>query len=228
VKPVAAIRHGHDIPLGYLGDVLDAASIPVLEVPLFAGAGLPDLDDVSAVVCLGGEMGAYDEAIYPYLRDEKAMIRDAARRQMPVLGVCLGGQLAAAALGGRAFLAAEPEVGVTTVTLTDDGAADPVTRQLDGPVLVWHQDTWELPSGAVELARSATNPMAFRLGSVLGIQPHPEASPEIVRGWAAAHPSWLDERGFDAVALLDAVEHHREASRVVADAFFGAWVTQLT
>lgn len=227
MKPVVVLRHGHDIPLGYLGDVLAEAAVPVLEVPLFAGAGPPDLDDVSAVVSLGGVMGAYDEAIHPYLRDEKAMVREAAHRQMSVLGICLGGQLAAAALGGRAFLAAAPEVAVTTVTLTDAGAADPVARHLDGPVLVWHQDTWELPPGAVELGRTAAHPMAFRLGTVLGIQPHPEASPEIAGEWAAAHPSWLTERGFDVAEVLDAVERHREASHRVANALFGAWVTQL-
>jgi GMP synthase (glutamine-hydrolysing) len=227
MKPVAAIRHGHDIPLGYLGDVLAEAALPVVEVPLFSGAALPDVDDVSAVVCLGGVMGAYDEATYPYLRDEKELVREAARRQMPVLGICLGSQLAAEALGGRAFVATEPEVGVTTVTLTPEGENDPVAKHLDGPVLVWHQDTWELPPGAVELARSATNPMAFRLGSVVGVQPHPEASPEIATEWAEAHPSWLEARGFDVASLLGALEQHRAASRRVASAFFGAWVAQL-
>jgi GMP synthase (glutamine-hydrolysing) len=227
VLPVAALRHGHDIPLGYLGDVLDEAAVPVLEVPLYAGAALPALDTVSAVVSLGGVMGAYDHTTYPYLGDEKDLIREAYRRDMPVLGVCLGGQLAADALGGRAYLAPAPEVGLTEVELTAAGVADPIARHLDGPTLVWHQDTWELPPGAVELARSDSYPMAFRSGSVLGIQPHPEASPEIAARWVAASPGWLEERGFDEAALLDELERSRDACRRVASAFFGAWVAAL-
>jgi GMP synthase (glutamine-hydrolysing) len=227
MKPVAALRHGHNIPLGYLGDVLDEAAVPVLEVPLYSGATTPSLDEVSAVVVLGGAMGAYEEAAYPYLRDEKEMVREAARRRMPVLGVCLGGQLAADALGGRAFVAPEPEVGLTTVELTAEGKADPVAAHLDGPVLVWHQDTWELPPGAVELARSDRYPMAFRHGSILGIQPHPEASPEIATRWADAHPDWLEDLGFDAADVLGVLEEQRDASRRVAEAFFGAWVESL-
>jgi GMP synthase (glutamine-hydrolysing) len=227
MKQIAVLRHGHNIPLGHLGDVLGATGLAVLEVPLYSGAALPDLDTVSAVVVLGGKMGAYDEAIYPYLRDEKDLVREAARRQMPVLGVCLGGQLAADALGGEAFLAPEPEVEVLTVTLTDEGKEDPVARHLDGPVLVWHQDTWDLPPGATELARSPKYPMAFRLGTVLGIQPHPEASPEIAKAWADASPDWLADRGFDAAAVLGSVEEQRHASHLVAEAFFGAWVESL-
>ncbi len=227
MKPIAVLRHGHDIPLGRLGDVLDAAAMAVIEVPLYSGATIPELDALSAVVVLGGKMGAYDEAIYPYLRDEKELVREAARRQMPVLGVCLGGQLAADALGGEAFLAPQPEVEVLEVTLTDAGREDPVARHLDGPVLVWHQDTWEPPPAATELARSPRYPMAFRLGTVLGIQPHPEASPEIAKGWVDSHPDWLADHGFDGEMLLGSVEKQRHASRLVAEAFFGAWVESL-
>lgn len=227
MEPIAVLRHGHDIPLGYLGDVLAAAAVPALEVPLYSGAPLPDLDEVSAVVILGGVMGAYDEDRYPFLRDEKVLVREAARRQMPVLGVCLGGQLAADALGGRAYLAPEPEVGLTTVSFTPAGEADPVARRLDGPVFVWHQDTWELPEGAVELAHTDRYPMAFRLGTVLGIQPHPEASPEIVKGWMDGSPGWLEERGFDSGSLLEELEEHREDCRRVAESFFEAWVGEL-
>ena len=227
MKPVAVLRHGHSIPAGYLGDVLADAGLPVLDVPLYSGAELPDLDDVSAVVILGGKMGAYEEGTYPFLAAEKELVREAARREMPLLGVCLGGQLAADALGGRAFLAPAPEVEVLTVSLTAEGEADPVARHLDGPALVWHQDTWETPEGAIELARTGNYPAAFRMGSVLGIQPHPEASPEIVKAWAAESPEWLDDRGFDADALITATEEQRDASRVVAEAFFGAWVESL-
>jgi GMP synthase-like glutamine amidotransferase len=227
MKPVLVSTHGHNIPPGYLGDVLAEAATPVLNVPLWAGAALPSLDDVSAVVVLGGKMGAYEDSTYPYLRDEKDLIREAARREMPVLGVCLGGQLAAAALGGRAFLAPQAEVDVIDVSLTDAGKADPVAQHLSGPVLVWHQDTWELPADAVELGRSEHYPMAFRLGSVLGIQPHPEASPEIAKGWAEAHPQWLADRGLDAGELMGRLEEQRDASRRAAEAFFGAWVNEL-
>ncbi len=202
MKPVALLRHGPTIGPGYLGEVLADRGIPAVTVALYSGAPLPDPEDVSAVVSLGGLMGAYEEDRYPYLTAEKAYLRGAVGAGLPVLGICLGCQLLAATLGGRAFRAASAEVAVASIELTAAGRADPVTIHLDGPVLVWHQDTWEPPSGAVVLARTDGYPQAFRLGSALGLQPHPEASPEITAEWiATGGREWLAERGFDSTPL---------------------------
>ena len=225
VDPILVLRHGADIPAGLLGEVLADAGVAVETVPLYAGAGLPDHLGFAAVVSLGGVMGAYDDGAYPFLRDEKRFLAEAVRHDVPVLGICLGSQLLADALGGKAFLADRPEIGMIEVTLTDEGAADPVVSGLRGPVLAWHQDTWDPPPDAALLAVGDDYPQAFRSGTALGIQPHPEATPAILASWIEAH----DGRQFaaaevDAAALLADAEAHGEASAKMARELFAAWL----
>ena len=227
MEPVLVLRHGADIPAGYLGDVLADAGAPVVTASLHAGSAVPDHLDWSAVVSLGGEMGAYQEDRYPYLAAEKAFLRKAADAGLPVLGVCLGCQLLADALGGRAYRAPLVEMGVLTPELTPAGAADPVIGRLDGPVLIWHQDTWETPPGAELLARTDRHPMAFRRGSVVAMQPHPEVSPEILAGWLEIAPArHFEEAGMTPAELLAAVEGQREEGEALARRLFGAWVEE--
>ncbi len=228
MQPVLVLRHGPDVPAGYLGDALDAAGVPVATAALDSGAEVPDHVDWSGVVSLGGEMGAYDEGRYPFLAAEKSFLRKAADAGVPVLGICLGCQLLADALGGRAFRAPVIELGYFPVRLTAAGETDPVVSCLTGPTLVWHQDTWELPPGAELLAESDRYPQAFRLGEVVGIQPHPEASPDITRRWAATEG--LDHFAHAGVAkdqLLASHESHRAEGEATAARLFGAWVESL-
>jgi GMP synthase (glutamine-hydrolysing) len=145
-------------------------------------------------VVLGGEMGVGDAARWPHLHATMALIRHAARRAAPVLGICLGAQLAAEALGGRAYPGpAGLEVGWVEVELTPEGRADPVVGALlDGdpaaPALVfqWHQDTYDPPPGATLLGSGDRyRQQAFRLGSVVGVQFHPEVDAPTVATWYA-------------------------------------------
>ncbi len=225
MKPIAVLRHGADIPAGYLGDALAAAGVPVETVPLYAGARLPEVADVAAVVSLGGVMGAYETDRYPFLAAEKGFLSEAVEAGLPVLGVCLGCQLLADALGGRAYRAPEIELGYIEVRRTDAGAADPVVRELDGPTLVWHQDTWDLPPGAELLAETDAYPQAFRAGAALGIQPHPEATPAIVRVWAATEGlDHFDRAGVDRDELLAVVGAGESAAAAMAKRLFGGWL----
>ncbi len=225
VKPVLVLRHGADIPPGYLGDVLAASGRPVETVPLYAGARVPDGFDYSAVVSLGGVMGAYDVDRYPYLAAEKRYLADAVRRDIPVLGICLGCQLLADALGGRAYRAPAVELGFIELVLSAAGARDPVVAAFDAPTLVWHQDTWDPPPDAAVLARTDRYLQAFRSGSALGIQPHPEATPEIVKAWVEAHDgSHFDEAGIDPSDLLAAAEAARDVGAAMATRLFEAWL----
>ncbi len=226
MKPIAVLRHGADIPAGYLGDTLAAAGVAVETVPLDAGAPLPALADVAAVVSLGGVMGAYDTDRYPFLEGEKRFLRDAVDAGMPVLGVCLGCQLLADVLGGAAYRADAIELGYLEVRRTSAGASDPVVRELDGPTLVWHQDTWDLPPGAELLAETEAYPQAFRLGNALGIQPHPEATPDIARAWAATEGlDHFERAGVDREELLAAMDAGAAAAAAMAKRLFGAWLT---
>ncbi len=225
MDPVLVLRHGPNIPAGRLGEVLAEAAVPVATVALDAGGELPDRFDWAAVVSLGGVMGAYQEDRYPFLVAEKRFLRAAAAEGLPVLGICLGCQLLADALGGRAFKADAVEMGVFAPELSEAGRADPVVGRLAGPVLVWHEDTWEPPPGAEVLASSPAHPQAFRRGDVIGIQPHPEVTPEIVAGWVLQAPAHhFEEAGLAPEELLDRVATHDEDSERVARDVFGAWV----
>lgn len=223
--PIAVLRHGPDIPAGLLGDALAAAGVPVETVPLYAGAPLPAVGECAAVVSLGGVMGAYDADRYPFLDAERRFLREAVDAGLPVLGICLGCQLLADALGGRAYRAPQIELGYLEVRRTAAGAVDPVVGELDGPTLVWHQDTWDLPPGAELLAETDAYPQAFRLGTAVGIQPHPEATPEIARRWAATEGlDHFERAGVEAERLLGAMNAGEPAAAAMAKRLFGGWL----
>ena len=189
---VLVLQHDDGCPPARLGRVLDAAGLPWELVALDRGDRLPGLGPWRGIVSLGGRMGAYDTAEFPFLAAEARLLAEADRAGVPVLGLCLGGQLLAAALGGRAHLGPRPEIGYRPVRLTAAGRADPVLRHLDGPVLSWHQDTFELPPGAELLASSDAYPHAFRRGASVGLQFHPEADRAVLG-------TWLDDAGPDGV-----------------------------
>ncbi len=222
VQPIVILEHGADIPPGLLGDALAAAGVPAERVPLHAGAALPAVDECGAVVSLGGVMGAYDDDRYPFLAEEKGFLAQAVGAGVPVLGICLGCQLLADALGGRAYLAPEIELGYLAVDVVGD---DPVVRELDRPTLVWHQDTWDLPPGATLLASTDRYPQAFRKGSALGLQPHPEATPAIARGWAATEGlDHFARAGIDRAHLLADMEAGAEEGAAMAKRLFLSWL----
>ncbi len=141
---------------------------------------------VAAVVAMGGPMGAYETERFPWLVEEQAFLGEAVAAGVPVLGVCLGAQLLARALGGRVRPGQAPEVGVAEVALTEAGRQDPVLGNLPErfEVLHFHGDTFTLPEGAVHLAASSTyRNQAFRVGPAYGLQFHLEAPPSLVATW---------------------------------------------
>jgi GMP synthase (glutamine-hydrolysing) len=227
---VLVLRHGDDIPLGLLGDAIAAGGLDVEEVWLHDGDDLPALDGYAALVVLGGEMGVYDTDHHHWLVGEKEIIRDAHERGLPMIGICLGSQLFADALGGTAYLADEhPEIEVLAPELTVEGRTDPVLRHFDRPVVAFHQDTFELPPGGTLLARSDRFKHAFRLGSALAIQAHPEATVDIVADWMS-HPgaqALAARAGVVSEELLDSVRRAEPVQREMARRLFGAWVDEV-
>lgn len=148
---------------------------------------LPAPDEVGGLVVMGGPMSVYDAASFPSLDSELALLGAMVERKRPVLGVCLGAQLLAAAMGARVYRGTAPEIGFGTVTLTAAGRADPVLGAWGDvvPVFHWHGDTFELPVGAVHLAASdAYRQQAFRAGPVYGFQFHVEVDRALVEAWA--------------------------------------------
>lgn len=156
-----------------------------------ASDGVPqELDGFDGVVCMGGEMGAHDDADHPWLAAVRWLLAKAVARRLPVLGVCLGGQLLAAATGGVVRRATGgPEAGTLLIAKRDVAAHDPLFAQLPltPDVIQFHYDEiHQLPPGAVLLASSPRYPnQAFRVGTAgYGLQCHIETSPATVLSWA--------------------------------------------
>lgn len=192
---VLVIQNDATCPAALVGEWLleDGLSLRIVEA--FAGDPVPDRvpRDVDAVLALGGTTGANDDDDSAWLPAERAMLRDATESGVPVLGLCLGGQLLAVATGGRVEVADITEIGVSEVSRTLDGLGDAVIGSaipVSGatvPAAQWHLDHISaLPDGAVLLmTNAACHVQAFRLGeSAYGLQMHPEVTPGIVQEWA--------------------------------------------
>jgi GMP synthase (glutamine-hydrolysing) len=207
-----------------LDEVLDSRGAEVVRYRLDQGSAVPATTAFDAVIVLGGAMGAYDTVDHPWLEDEKAWLQRLTASGIPVLGICLGCQLLADGLGGRAFLSPQaPEAGVVKLELTAAGRADPVVRHAGTKVLSLHQDTFELPSGATLLAVSADYPQAFRYESVLAIQFHPDADAALGVEWAKEMAPFLNRAGVELVDyqrdLEDAEPYLAQTSRRIFQAF---------
>jgi GMP synthase (glutamine-hydrolysing) len=183
------VQHEPSCPPGLLAPAAAAAGVElqVVEAP---GQPVPAaLDGADGLVVLGGAMDADETDAYPHLATTMDLVRDAAARSAPTLGICLGAQLAAAALGGRAYPGpAGEELGWTKLQLTGAGRADPVTGALREPaeLFEWHHDVVDPPPGATLLATGGLYPaQAFRLGSVVAVQFHPEVDEPLLAGWWA-------------------------------------------
>ena len=172
-----------------IGDWAGARGHTLEVTPLYDGVRPPDPSAFDWLVIMGGPMSVGDEAEYPWLMTEKDLIRRAVAAGRTLVGVCLGAQLIAEVLGGRVYRNREKEIGWMPIELTEAGRASPVTGFLPPtlPVFHWHGDTFELPPGAVHLARSAAcEHQAFLYdGRVLGLQFHLESTEQSVAGICA-------------------------------------------
>jgi GMP synthase (glutamine-hydrolysing) len=224
------VQNESECPAGYLGDALDRRGIEWTVVRLYEGDRLPGVREVAGVAALGGAMGAYDEEEYPFLIDEKRFLAECTAAGVPVLGVCLGCQLLADALGGRAYLADAAEVTLDPIEPTREGGREPIVAAFDGrPVIRFHRDTFDLPAGATLLASAGGLTQAFRMGSAVGIQPHPEITPAILAGWLAdgdARQMTL-EAGTDPDELVATFAAAEAGVEATAAAVFDAWINEV-
>jgi len=197
----------HEGP-GLLTDVLADAGVETRVLRLDHGDELPTPGDLGGLVVMGGAMGVHDVDEFPWLETERRWIAEAVRSDVPVLGVCLGAQQLAAALGASVTTGPAPEIGVGEVELTVEGRADPVLGPEGERVQVvhWHGDTFDIPPGAVHLASGARySNQAFRYGSVAyGLQFHVELDDAMAAAWAPELPVGvtLDIEGRRAVEAV--------------------------
>jgi len=205
---VLGVRHPGGGTCGLLAERCEAGGHELVEWMPGAGEPIPAAPAAfDAVAVFGGGMNVRDVERLPWMRAEVELLREALQARTPALGVCLGAQLLASAAGAEIRRSPSPEIGWFDVERTPAGAGDPLLGRLPGRFLAyeWHSYAFALPAGAVELARSAACPQAFRLGDrAWGVQFHPEVGPEIVEEWALDYRSDPDAiaMGFDPPAHI--------------------------
>jgi GMP synthase-like glutamine amidotransferase len=186
---VLSIVHGDEARTELFAPFVRASGHELEEWSLAWGPPLPrPLDDYEAVMVFGGAMHADQDDRHPWLREENMLLEQLLDRHVPMLGVCLGAQLLAKAAHASVYAASEPEIGWHEVELTDEAAEDPVFSKLPQrfSAFQWHYYTYDVPAGAVELARSNVCTQAFRLGdAVWGVQFHPEVTEPQISTWLA-------------------------------------------
>jgi GMP synthase (glutamine-hydrolysing) len=233
-RPLLVLQHSACEPPGVYEDELIERGIELRRVIVGEGERLPDWRGHAGLLVMGGAMGVGHESAHPWLVEEKRLIADAVRSGLPYWGVCLGAQLLAATLGAAVRRAATPEVGVLPVQRTAAGAGDPVFA--DAPEvfesLQWHNDTFELPTAAVQLARSdVCEQQAFRLGRAYAVQFHLEVDLALARRWVEVpdYLAELEQHGGPGAGgrLLAQVEASQASSVPLARRLFASWLVRV-
>ncbi len=233
MKPIRFFRHEDWIQPGRLTEYLDARGMAWELVAIDRGEPIPQrIDDVSALVFLGGTMSVNDE--HAWLAEEMRLIRAAAARELPMLGHCLGSQLIAKALGASVAPMAAKEIGWHRVRRLDN----PVARDWLGAMpesfelLIWHHDAFTLPPGAAPLYSSThCAEQAYAIGNAVATVAHPEVT-------SAMLEEWLRIYGYDVVpasASVQSIEQIRDhlperceaMHRLFTDRLYDAWIARV-
>lgn len=228
LRKVLVVQHVPHEPLGTLDRLLRARKIRIRFVNFARHPDAsPAVTGYDAVIVLGGPMNVDEQERHPHLRTELKLLEAALAAGVPILGICLGAQLLAHALGATVRRNDHKELGWYPVDVTQAGAEDRALRHLapQSPVFHWHGDTFDLPQGAEQLARSSLCPQqAFRYGPhAYGLQFHLEAEPPLIDRWLRLHADELRQvRGADASALIQAeTTAWSRTARALGDAVFG-------
>jgi len=226
--PRIAVLHHLERPfLGHAGAVLGAAGVVLDERDVRGGDALPDLSEVDGIVSLGGEQSVLDIDDEPALGAEAALLRAAVQRDVPVLGVCLGGQLLAHALGGGVLRRPRRLVAWVPLEPLDAAREDPLLGALpEGAAgLHFNEDGVKLPPGAVELLRGGEHGAeAFRVGSMAwGVQFHAEVDADVLDGWYRDWPHALAQAGVTETQARAGDARHLPGQRALSEALFGGF-----
>ena len=231
-RSAIALRHVSYEDLGLLAPIMEHNGWDVS----FCEAAVEDLThasirDADLLVVLGGPIGAYEAHSYPFLTGELALLEHRLSRELPTLGICLGSQLMAKALGARVFKGPVKEIGWGKVALTTDGASS-CLRALqsdDAVVLHWHGDSFDLPRDSVRLASNENyENQAFAHGrNALALQFHLEADPRQLEEWYVGHAVELAAAGISVTELRATTLRHRAGLTARADRVFGEWLRQI-
>ncbi|WP_447594174.1 glutamine amidotransferase [Stenotrophomonas rhizophila] len=195
-------------------------------------AGIDRLDDAETadlLIVLGGPISANDVHAYPHLRVLHALLRSRLAAHRPTLGICLGAQLVAGALGASVTPMGAKEIGFAPLSLTDAGLASPLRALVGIPVLHWHGESFTLPDGALRLAATpACAQQAFAIGHhLLALQCHPEVDATRIDTWLIGHADELQRAGIDPRALREQAHRYAAPLAVAARDLFAAWLDAL-
>jgi GMP synthase (glutamine-hydrolysing) len=230
IKKCLAVRHVAFEDLGLLGPLVsargygvryhDASVQPIDAETLLA----PDL-----LIVLGGPIGVYERDAYPFIAHEIAAIAARLQADKPMLGICLGAQMMAAALGSGVAPGPVKEIGWAPLTLTAEGRASALGPLGATPVLHWHGDNCELPKGCTRLASTQHCPVqAFvRTPSQLALQFHLETEPARFESWLVGHTVELGKAGVDPRQLRSQVQELGPATRALGQKVFAAWLDEV-
>ncbi len=231
MKNVYAIRHVLFEDMGFFAEILHAKGYRLH----YFEAGVDDLsrlDPAAAelLVVLGGPIGVYEEQDYPFIVDELRLLEQRMAANLPTLGICLGSQLMAKALGARVFSGPVKELGWAPIQLTSNGLDSSLRHLLlQGeqtiPVLHWHGDTFDLPAGATLLATTPSYRQAFSLGPrILALQCHLEVEPRRLETWLIGNTLEINQNRLSVRKLREETQQHGPALVQHGATFFAEWL----
>jgi GMP synthase-like glutamine amidotransferase len=214
------LQHEAPTPPGLVADWLDAHAIDMEVRRIDLEDPQVDPRDYDVIVSLGSEFAAFDDSRAFVSREARLMAR-ALEADVPILGLCFGGQLLARVLGGEVYRGTRAEIGWLPVR-TDQPDLVP-----SGPWFQWHFDLMTAPPGATVVAESDVGLQAFVAGRSLGLQFHPEVTPEIMDEWVRAYRHELDAEGVDPDALLEETNRRAEESRRTSWSLLDAYLDRV-
>ncbi len=225
---ILAFRH---VPFEDIGRIrpalMKSAEIRIDYADLYRGDACPDPAGYTALIFMGGPMSVNDPL--PFIQQEVEIIQSAASRRQPVLGICLGSQLIAKAMGARVYPNPVKEIGWFPLHFTPAAARDPILQGIADAqeVFQWHGETFDLPPGAVHLAEStACRNQAFQIdGFLYGFQFHLEVTPELIADWCQQDANCGDVR--ELPGPIDPFRHEQEMD-ALAQLIFGRWRTLIS
>jgi GMP synthase-like glutamine amidotransferase len=214
------LQHEEPTPPGYVTPWLRdmGASVDVLRIDLEDRTVDPAGYDL--IVSLGSEFAAFDDT-KPFVVREAALMSEAVRRDVPVLGLCFGGQMLARVIGGEVYRSDDSEIGWLPVRSSDPSLVP------EGPWFQWHFDTFTLPPTAKVIADSPVGPQAFVAGRSLGLQFHPEVTTQIMDDWVRVYAHELEGDGIDPGALLEETIGRASESERMARQLFDRFLTDV-
>jgi GMP synthase (glutamine-hydrolysing) len=210
MKNILTIQNIQCETLGTLKELFQSDGYKIKNIDAQTDTIPVNSESYNAIVVLGGPMSVYEQI--NYLKEEEILIRDAIKKNVPVLGICLGSQLIAQAVGGTVYKGVRKEIGWYDVNITDIGEKDLFNGIGSKTIRVfqWHGDTYDLPRDAAVMATSKLYPQAFRIGSAVGIQFHLEVNCEMIEKWIREYKNEMKDENIQPIDIMPDKTHEQK------------------